>query len=110
MQDAKNMFHRDQSFRVDAFTFSWANYYFYAFPPFSLTNRVLSKITNKGAMGIAVVPNWPIQPWYPQYMSLLIEEPIILLPGDDLIFFPFREKHSLFNKISLVAEKLSGNG
>lgn len=98
------------SYLVDAFTISWAIYYFYAFPPFSLINRVLNKIINDKATGIVVVPNWPTQPWYPQFMSLLIEEPIVFAPSADLIFFPFREKHPLFTKISLVAGKLSGNG
>lgn len=44
---------------VDAFTVSWANLFFYAFPPFSLILRALQKIRNERAMGILVVPLWP---------------------------------------------------
>ncbi|KAJ8911216.1 hypothetical protein NQ315_014928, partial [Exocentrus adspersus] len=97
------------SILVDAFTISWTDYNFYAFPPFSLINRVVNKIIKDRATGILVVPNWPTQPWYPQFMRLLIEKPITFLPSEDLLFFHFREKHPLFNKIPLVAEKLSGN-
>ena len=41
---------------VDAFTFSWAGKFFYAFPPFSLILRVLQKLESDGAEGILVVP------------------------------------------------------
>ncbi|XP_054009950.1 uncharacterized protein LOC128893160, partial [Hylaeus anthracinus] len=37
---------------IDAFTMSWKNEYFYAFPPFALILRTLRKIINDKALGI----------------------------------------------------------
>nr|CAH7743646.1 unnamed protein product [Callosobruchus chinensis] len=64
------------SFGVDAFTLDWSDYYFYAFPPFSLINRVVSKIKTDKATGILIAPDWPTQPWYPIFLSLITTDPI----------------------------------
>ena len=42
---------------TDAFTIPWADYYFYAFPPFSIILRCLQKIEQEEAEGMLVVPN-----------------------------------------------------
>lgn len=66
------------SVAVDAFTISWQGYFFYAFPPFALILRILQKIQNDHCMGIVIVPDWPTQPWYPIFQSLLISDPLYL--------------------------------
>ncbi|KAJ8917013.1 hypothetical protein NQ315_012931 [Exocentrus adspersus] len=93
---------------IDAFTVNWEKFYFYAFPPFSLVARVLEKIIHDNACGIVVVPYWPSQPWYPVFVNLLIEKPILLQPKKDLLLSPFRDPHPLWRQISLVVGKLSG--
>lgn len=95
-------------FCVDAFTLDWQSIFFYAFPPFLLIDRILQKIKNDKATGILIVPDWPSQPWYPVFFSLLIEKPIVFSPEDNLITFPYRNKHPLHKHLSLVAGKLSG--
>ena len=52
-----------QAFAVDAFTISWTNFSFYAFPPFAQIPKVLKKIIQDKAQEILLVPNWPTQPW-----------------------------------------------
>ncbi|ODM87335.1 putative enzymatic polyprotein [Orchesella cincta] len=52
-------------FSVDAFTISWENKNFYAFPPFNMIPRVLKKIIDEHAQGVVVVPKWEAQPWFP---------------------------------------------
>ena len=47
---------------VDAFSINWRDIMFYAFPPFSVLDRVLSKIKEEQASGILVLPLWPTQP------------------------------------------------
>nr|CAH7712335.1 unnamed protein product [Callosobruchus chinensis] len=82
------------SFGVDAFTLDWSDYYFYAFPPFSLINRVVSKIKTDKATGILIAPDWPTLPWYPIFLSLITTDPIVLLPRRIISYsdtFPFRE-------------------
>ena len=64
---------------MDAFTVDWKNIEFYAFPPFSCIPRVIQKIWNDKATGILIVPNWPNQPWYGQFLELIVKE--ITLPS-----------------------------
>ena len=52
------------SWKIDAFTFSWTNMYSYAFPPFSVVGHVLRKIQQDGASCILVTPDWLSQWWY----------------------------------------------
>ena len=56
---------------TDAFTFSWSNTHFYAFPPFSCVNQCLQKIRQDKAAGILIAPNWPTQPFFPNYKECL---------------------------------------
>ena len=41
---------------IDAFSISWSNQKFYAFPPFSLLTRVLAKIRNDVALVLLIAP------------------------------------------------------
>ena len=50
---------------VNAFTMSWSDVTFCAFPPFCIIPSVLHKIIKDRARGILVAPDWPSQPWYP---------------------------------------------
>ena len=94
---------------IDAFTFSWHNWLFYAFPPFAMILKTLRKIIQDKAEGVLVVPLWVTQPWFPVFSSILIEKPIILNASFDLLTSPFRPQgHPLASKRTLVAGKLSG--
>lgn len=94
---------------IDAFTFSWQNIDFYAFPPFSLVTKVLEKIVSDKAKGIVVVPYWPSQPWYPLWSSLVTSQKMFFGPDKSLLHSPFRVCHPLHVNLILVAAKLSGN-
>lgn len=96
------------AYNIDAFTLDWSKFFFYAFPPFSMIPRCLQKIKNDKAKGILVFPKWSAQPWYPLAMSLMISEPIIFLPNDNLLQSPFRTKHPLSPTLSLVAAVFCG--
>lgn len=101
--------HRDPlAFCIDAFTIDWNNFYFFAFPPFSLILKTLKKIQTDQACGILVVPNWCGQPWYPLWLSLLDSQPIIFQPDVNLLRSPCRQvQHPLAQKMSLMAARLS---
>ena len=60
---------------------------YYAFPPFSLVRRCLTKITRDQATVTMVLPLWPTQLWFPRMLNLLIA-PILLL-GDNLPYLPW---------------------
>ncbi|RUA04502.1 MAG: hypothetical protein DSY43_06170 [Gammaproteobacteria bacterium] len=96
---------------VDAFSLSWSNLKFYAFPPFSVIPNVLKKIQEDGAKGILVVPDWATQAWYPKAMKLLTQPPVTLKPHRALLWLPNKPRtpHPLWAKLSLLVCHLSGN-
>lgn len=93
---------------IDAFTVPWTNFFFYAFPPFSLILRCLQKIQNDNARGIMVVPLWPAQAWFPLFQRMMTTDYIILGPSAKLILSFSREAHALATNLSLVAAVLCG--
>ncbi|VEN46531.1 unnamed protein product [Callosobruchus maculatus] len=97
-----------ESYAVDAFTINWSNFYFYAFPPFSIILQCLQKIIDDEATGIFVVPYWTSQPWFPVFNSLLVSNLIQFKPDPTLLLSFDRTPHPLWKRITLVAGVLSG--
>ena len=98
------------AYAVDAFTVSWQDLTFYAFPPFSLLPRVLGKIIQDKATGLLIVPKWTTQSWFPLVLTLLIQHPRLIAPCRDLLYLPKQPQvvHPLHKKLSLLAVLLSG--
>lgn len=96
-----------ESFAVDAFTLNWKEFFFYAFPPFSLILKCLHKIRSDKATGILVFPYWPSQPWWPLIKSMTINELILFDPHKELLSSPFRAHHPLHRQLTLAAGLLS---
>ena len=89
---------------IDAFTISWKNLKFYAFPPFNLIPRVLRKIKNENASGILVVPYWPSQNWFPRFLKLSHSQLLFMGPNYNLLTCPYTNRaHPLWEKLQLVA-------
>ncbi|KAL9976890.1 hypothetical protein ACROYT_G014231 [Oculina patagonica] len=95
---------------INAFHVSWKGYTFYAFPPFSILQRVLQKISEEGATGLLVVPNWPTQIWWPYLMNMLIDFPLILPRKEDTLYLPAQPQllHPLHKRLQLLVCHLSG--
>ena len=93
---------------IDAFTISWTNFAFYAFPPFSMVAKVLNKIKIDQAEGLLIVPKWPGQPWYPLFMEMLVKAPYYMGPYKDLIISSYRKPHPMWSSLILVAGHISG--
>ena len=99
-----------ESTYVDAFTISWSNKYFFAFPPFCLLPRVLRKIRTDKARGIVVAPVWTSQPWYPLYMSMTSSTILNLGPCPDMIFCPLTNRaHPLSSSVRYMVAILSSD-
>ena len=96
---------------VDAFSLSWADIKFYAFPPFSLVGKSIAKIIKENAMGIMIIPLWPSQFWYPMMLKYLVMPPVVLPQTKALLRLPFKpeESHPLLPKLRLAAVLLSGS-
>lgn len=89
---------------VDAFTMNWSQWFFYAFPPYSLILKCLQKIKNDKAKGIFVFPFWPSQPWFPLLKSMQTSE-VIFLSSDALPRSRYRRRRQ---QATLAAVRLSG--
>lgn len=98
------------AYAVDALTLDWNQFFFYAFPPFALISKILSKLIIDKASGVLIVPNWPAQPWYPLFTSLLTREPLTFSPSPNLLLSPCRSiRHPLANQLTLIAGFLSAS-
>ena len=89
---------------INAFHISWKKYTFYAFPPFSVIQRVLQKISDEEATGLLVVPHRPTQTWWPYLMHMLIEFPLMLPRNEDTLYLPAHPHllHPLHKKLQLT--------
>ena len=69
-----------EAFAVNAFSLDWSllNLNIYAFPPFSLIDRVLDKIIRERPNILLITPYWPTQPWFPTLLTLVKGQPIRL--------------------------------
>ena len=94
---------------MDAFTIVWGTQLNYAFPPFSLISRVLSKVQQDQACVLLVAPVWTCQIWYPMLLGLLIERPVLLSRWWNLMTQPHNGKpHPLRHQIHLAMWPVSG--
>lgn len=92
---------------VDAFTQNWSGIYFYAFPPFSMILRTLTKIRHEQAEGIIVVPNWPTQPWFPILQRMIHPGFLIFPSAPDLLTSVNRGMHPQAHRLSVMAGRIS---
>ena len=97
-----------ESIVIDAFTVSWTDKQFYAFPAFALIHRTINKIVQDQAEGILVVPYWRSQPWFPLFVKLRTKKLLIFEPRNELLLSPSRTPHPLAHQLTLVATTLSG--
>ena len=98
-----------EAFAIDAFSLQWSKLDFYAFSPFSVIPAVLSKIQREEALGV-VLPDWPVQGWYPKALEILKQEPIYLKARRDPLRLPSHpeEVHPIWHKLNLLVCLLSG--
>lgn len=110
MQNVEPIVHgkKTEAFVINAFTISWSNLEFYAFPAFSLIAKVLQKIKNDRASGILIVPYWTSQTWFPVFIKQVKGTYLTFSPNINLLLSPCRtQHHQLTFKLLLVAARLS---
>ena len=93
------------AFLVDAFSLSWKNFKPYIFPPFSLISRILHKLKLEEVLdAIVIAPLWPTTHWYPQFLELAVQRPVLLPQRDTLLTLPEEDvHHPLKDAMHLVA-------
>ena len=94
---------------VDAFTFTWEHFTYYAFPPFSLLGKIIQKISMDKATVVLIAPLWTTQPWFAPMLKLVAADSYILPPIQQILSFPTNphRKHPL-QTTRLAAFRLSG--
>ena len=93
---------------TDALRQPWANMRGYAFPPFALIGRCLSKIQREGVREIILIaPVWPTQPWFSLLLSMLFRRPL-LLPKLPHLINHNNSSHPLIHQLNLAAWPISG--
>ena len=83
----------------------------YAFPPWSLIPAVLRKLrSSSGVLLTIVAPYWPLRPWFPDLLDLVVDCPIALLLSRDLLRQPyFHRHHQGVSGLALHAWRLSSD-
>ena len=97
------------SIATDALSQPWMEIRGFAFPPFSLIGRCLSKVKReKVSELILVAPVWPTQPWFAVLLLMLYQKPIILPKYPSLLKNPLNEPHPLMHQLNLAVWPVSG--
>ncbi|XP_070554658.1 uncharacterized protein [Ptychodera flava] len=96
---------------TDALQISWGHMKGYAFPPFTLIARCLSKIRKEQSTIVMITPTWHTQPWFPLIMEMSIDFPILLPTFKGLLISPLQQVHPLLEtgSLQLAAWRVSGN-
>ena len=81
----------------------------YAFPPFDMIGRVLTRVRNENLTLIIIVPEWPSYIWYATLLEMLIESALLLPQLPNLLLSPARQPHPLImnRTLRLLACKIS---
>ena len=96
---------------MDARSKQFRNSFGFAFPPFSLIGRVISKVFRENAEAmILVTPTWQTQPWYTLLLRMSMQRPLLLPAHPNLLLNPLGEKFPLVKtrSLRLAAWKITG--
>ena len=77
-----------RAWQTDALAIRWNGLLAYAFPPFSLIPRVVTKLEQEDCKVLLIAPFWPRQPWFPRLTKLLVHQPVILPQRADILLQP----------------------
>ena len=83
----------------------------FAFPPFSLIDRVINKVLRENVEAMILVTlSWQTQPWYSLLLRMSIQRPLLLPALPNLLLNPLGEKHPLVKtrSLRLAAWKITG--
>ena len=107
----KTLYYLDlEASSVNAFAPKWSGRKFYAFPPFSITETVISKIEREQANGILIMPIFTNQAWFSRLLRLCVEKPLLLPDTNIALFFPYSTKDKpVMMKAKLMTCHVSGN-
>ena len=93
---------------TDVLSQPWKDIKGYAFPPFALIGRCLSKVQRERVKElILITPVLPTQPWLAVPLSMLFQRPILLPKLPSLLLTNNNESHPLIHQLNLAAWPIS---
>ena len=100
-----------QAAAVDALIQPWDHLQAYAFPPFSLIQKVLTKVRGSHNLEMTLVaPFWPLRPWFLDLLNLLVEVPVLLPHRWDLLRQPhFHQFHGNLRALGLTGFRIASD-
>ena len=95
---------------IDALAHPWPDTTNYAFPPFSIINRLLQKVEMEEATLLLIAPLWTTQVWFARILHMCVDYPLLLPRRDNLLQLPQdpSAQHELHRKLHLTAFLISG--
>ena len=98
-----------QALFEDAFRHPWNHLDVYAFPPFSLVDRVVARVRETPNLSMTLIaPLWPEKAWFADLLLLLTQPPLTLPLWDRLLRQPhFNRFHGSVYALNLHAWRLS---
>ena len=95
----------------DAFRHPWDDLDLYAFPPFALVSRVISRVQQSSRVAMTLVaPLWPEKEWFSDLLLLLTQPPMALPCWDKLLRQPYCSLfHQGVHALNLHAWRLSSD-
>ena len=100
-----------QSAGTDAMMQSWDGLQTYAFPPFGLLHRVMSRVRQSRDLELTLVALfWPQHHWFPNFLELMVAVPMFLPQRKDLLRQPhFHHFHQNLPVLRLTAFRISSD-
>jgi hypothetical protein len=92
---------------TDAMRQVWSGVNLWINPPWAVLHELPTKILRDKAMVTVVIPWWPTQPWFPLFLELLSDIPIIL--DMDPLYEPNNYRRLPPLSTQLIAVRLSGH-
>ena len=104
-------FHDPNSIGTDALLQQWDGWQAYAFPPYALIPAILKKLrSSSGVLLKIIAPYWPQRPWFPELLGLVVDGPVALPLGRDLLSQPHvHRQHLGLSRLALHAWRLSSD-
>jgi hypothetical protein len=92
---------------TDAMRQIWSGTNLWINPPWAVLHELPTKILRDKAAVTVVIPLWPTQPWFPLFLELLTDIPILL--DTDPLFEPNSYRRLPPPSTQLIAVRLSGH-
>ena len=82
-----------KAWKTDALSLVWNNMYLYMYPPTTLWNRIMPKLSQEKPRALVIAPWWPTQSWWSTLLLWSIQPAIPLPFRADLLTQPHSGAH-----------------